>query len=152
MATKLGYECKLYRSATLMTAATGAEIEGKTWIEITNARDVTPDATRDEADITTRANSGWKQTRGTLAEMTLDFEILYNPADANFAALESAFYGNTLIALADFDGNIVTDGSHGFAANFSITKFTAPEPLADVKKVSVTAKVSEYFVKHTIGD
>ena len=63
-----------------------------------------------------------------------------------------SFFGNTLIALASFDGAIGTDGSHGFAANFSITKFSAPEPLADVKKVQVTAKVSEYFVKHTIGD
>lgn len=37
-----------------------------------------------EADVTTRANSGWRATVGTLKEASVEFEMVWDTADAGF--------------------------------------------------------------------
>ena len=58
---KLGLDAKLYFCA--------AGIGGTpTWTELTNVKNVTLNLQKGEADVTTRANNGWKATAGTLKE------------------------------------------------------------------------------------
>jgi len=52
--------------------------------EMGNVRDVSLTLEAGEADITTRANQGWRATAPTLRECTAEFEMLWQPGDAGF--------------------------------------------------------------------
>ena len=58
MAFKLGMDATLYRSATPLDAMNTAE--NLTWVEMGNVRDLTLSLETGEADVTTRANNGWR--------------------------------------------------------------------------------------------
>lgn len=126
MALRLGMDAKLYYGAAGATAST----------ELTNVKDVTLSLEKGEADVTTRANQGWRAMVGTLKEGSVEFEMVWNTADAGFTAIKNAFFGNTPIALAILDGE---DGS-GLDADFAITNFSRNEALEEAITVSVTAK------------
>ena len=127
MAIKLGLDAKLFRG----TAGTQGTIE------VTNVKDVSLSLESGEADVTTRATRGWKATAATLKEASLEFNILYDPADADFTAFQTAFLSNTPLALFVSDGQ---DTAHGLDADFSITSFNVEQPLEEAISVSVTAK------------
>ncbi len=76
MSLKLGIDAKLYYN-------TGT-YETPTWVELTNVRDVTLSLERSEADVTTRANAGWRATAPTLKEATIEFEMQWDTEDAGF--------------------------------------------------------------------
>ena len=63
---KLGMDAKLYRNKGTYAVPD--------WEEITNVRDVTLNLEEGEADLTTRANAGWRATLGTLKDASVDFE------------------------------------------------------------------------------
>jgi hypothetical protein len=141
MSRVLGMNAKLYRSAELLEDASSSDVSGATWIEIENVRDVTLNLETGEADVTTRANSGWKQTLATLKDGSVEFEMVWDTTDDDFAAVRDAWLNNDEIALAVMDGDIATM-AQGLAGNFVITNFSRTEPLEDAVKVSVTAKPS----------
>ena len=58
MSTRLGMDAKLYRNS----GSFGSPI----WTEVTNVKDLTLNLEKGEADVTTRANGGWRATVGTL--------------------------------------------------------------------------------------
>ena len=126
MAIKLGMEAKLCYGPAGSTATT----------ELTNVKDVTLNLETGEADVTTRGNQGWRATVATLKNGSVEFEMLWDTADAGFTAIQQAYFSNTPIALAILDG---ASGS-GLDADFSITNFTRNEPLEEAITVSVTAK------------
>jgi len=126
MAIKLGMDAKLFHGAAGATATT----------ELTNVKDVTLNLETGEADVTTRANQGWRAIAATLKNGTVEFEMLWDTGDAGFTAIKDAYFNNTPIALAVLDG---TDGE-GLDADFSITNFSRNEPLEEALSVSVTAK------------
>ncbi len=133
MSVKLGLDAKLYFCA--------AGIGGTpTWTELTNVKNVTLSLQKGEADVTTRANNGWKATAGTLKEGSIEFEMVWDTEDAGFTAIKDAYFNNTLIGLAVMDGGITTAGSQGLWADCSITDFSRDEPLEDAISVKVTAK------------
>lgn len=70
----LGMDAKLYYGNAGSSATN----------EMTNVRDVTVSAEAGEADVTTRANSGWRATVATLRECSIEFEMVWDPADAGF--------------------------------------------------------------------
>jgi len=132
MAIRLGMEAKVYRN----TGTYGAPV----WVEITNVRDVTLNLESGEADVTTRANSGWRATAATLKEASVEFEMVWDTADAGFTAIKDAFFDGTNIDLAVMDGDIGQTGTQGLRAEFGITSFSRSEPLEEAITVSVTAK------------
>ena len=103
--------------------------------EVKNVKDLTLSMESGEADVTTRATSGWKASVATLKEASLEFGILYDTEDADFTAFRDAYFGNTPLALFVTDGN----GS-GLDADWSITGFSVEQPLEEALTVSVTAK------------
>ena len=112
------------------------------WAVVGNVRDVTIDLSTGEADVTTRANSGWRATLATLKEGTVDFEMVWEPGDAAFEAIKDAYLAGGTIALAVLD---VTGGSgEGLVGDFAITNFSRAEPLEDAMIVSVTAKLADF--------
>jgi len=127
MAIVLGLDAKLFRGTAGTQAAT----------EVKNVKDLTLNLESGEADVTTRATQGWKASAATLKEASLEFSILYDTADADFTAFQTAYFGNTPIALFVSDGQST---AHGLDADFSITGFTLEQPLEEAVSVSVTAK------------
>ena len=126
----LGKDAKLYYGVAGAMATT----------ELTNVRNVTLNLEAGEADVTTRANSGWRATAATLRECTVDFEMVWKPADAGFSAVKTAYLTGGLIALKILD----QAGGEGPDADFSITSFSRSEELEEAIKVSVTAKLAVF--------
>lgn len=126
MSIKLGMEAKLYYGAAGATAST----------ELTNVKDVTLNLESGEADVTTRANAGWRATIGTLKTGSVEFEMIWDSDDAGFTAIKDAYFNNEPIALAILD----EAGGEGLDADFSITSFSRKEALEEAITVSVTAK------------
>ena len=125
MAIKLGMEAVLKY-----------KVGAGAWTELKNVKDVTLNLEAGEADVTTRANAGWRATVATLKEGSVEFEMVWDSDDPGFAAIRTAYFTNTPIALAILDGE---DGE-GLDADFSITNFSRNEPLEEAITVSVTAK------------
>ena len=126
----LGMNAKLYYGAAGGSAAT----------EMGNVRDVTQTLEAGEADVTTRANSGWRATAPTLRECTVEFEMLWKPGDTGFDAVKTAFLSAGLIALKVLD-QATGQGPDG---DFAITSFSRNEALEEAITVSVTAKLAEF--------
>lgn len=116
----------------------GGQDGAGSWLELANAKDVTLSLETGEADVTTRANDGWRATVATLKEASVEFEMVWDTADAGFTAIKNAYLNNEMIGLQVLDG---TDGQ-GLQADFMITAFSRAEPLEEAITVSVTAKVT----------
>ena len=84
MAIKLGMEAKLLFKV-------GGQAGGGAWTALGNTRDVTLNLEAGEADVTTRANAGWRATVATLKEASVEFEMVWDTADAGFTAIKNAF-------------------------------------------------------------
>ena len=67
----LGMNAKIYQGPA------GSELSSLT--EMGNVKDVTLTLEAGEADVTTRANQGWRATAPTLRECTAEFEMLWKP-------------------------------------------------------------------------
>ena len=133
MGVKFGLDAKLYFCAAGIGGAPA-------WTELTNVKNVTLNLQKGEADVTTRANNGWKATAGTLKEGSIEFEMVWDTADAGFTAIKDAYFNNTIIGLAAMDGPVATVGSQGLWADCMIIDFSRDEPLEEALSVKVTAK------------
>ncbi|HYD00779.1 MAG TPA: phage tail tube protein [Phycisphaerales bacterium] len=131
MSIKLGMEAKLLFKS-------GGQAGAGAWTALSNAKDVTLNLEAGEADVTTRANNGWRATAATLKEASVEWEMVWNTDDPAFKAIKDAFFSNAKIGLQVLDGT----GGQGLQADFSITNFSRNEPLEEAITVSVTAKVT----------
>ena len=132
----LGKDAKIYQGVA------GAVLGALT--EMSNVRDVTLNLEAGEADVTTRANGGWRATAPTLRECTAEFEMVWKPGDAGFDAVKTAFLTGGSIELAILDQARETVGAQGPKGSFSITSFSRNEALEEAITVSVTAKLSVF--------
>ena len=132
MGSKLGLDCKLYRN-------TGT-YEAPTWSEVSCVKDVTLNLEKGEADVTTRANQGWKASKAALKDASIEFDIMWDTSDVGFVALKDAFMNNTTLEMAVMDGSIATVGSEGLRATVEVMKFPRNEPLEEAVTVSVALK------------
>jgi len=126
MAIKLGMKGKLYYGPAGSRATS----------ELRNAKDVTLSLEKGEADVTTRGNEGWRATVGTLKEGSVEFEMLWDTADAGFNAIQQAYFNDTPLAFAILDG----ENGHGLDADFAVMNFSRTEALEEAMSVSVTIK------------
>jgi len=132
----LGMNAKIYQGAS------GAALN--TLAEMGNVKDVSLNLEAGEADITTRANQGWRATAPTLRECTAEFEMLWRPGDTGFEAIKIAFLTASTLRLAVLTGASDASGTEGPLGDFSITNFSRNEPLEEAVMVSVTAKLAEF--------
>jgi len=132
----LGMNAKIYQGPA------GTDLA--TLTEMANVKDVTLNLEAGEADVTTRANQGWRATAPTLRECTAEFEMLWKLGDAGFDAIKTAFLTSATLALAVLTGEKATSGTEGPRGDFSITNFSRNEPLEEGVTVSVTAKLAKF--------
>lgn len=137
----LGMDAKLYYGDAVDPASS---ITPSALTEADNIVDLSCDFDSDEADSTTRANSGWRSTTQTLKGNTITFDIMWDPDDAFFAALKDAYMNNTMLAMAILDQDEGTSGAQGLVANFAVTGFNWSQPIGENQKVDVTIKIKEY--------
>jgi hypothetical protein len=131
MPEQLGLDAKL-------NFKVGGQGGGGSWIELTNCKDVTLNLERNEADATTRANAGWEATKAALRTGSIDFDMVYDDADAGFAAIRDVFFDvEAIIGIQVFDS-----GGKGLQADYTVTKWTVNQPLREVIMVSVSIKIA----------
>jgi len=87
MGVKLGLSAKLYYN--------NGTYESPNWQEISNAKDVTLSLESSEADVTTRANDGWRATVGALKDASVEFQMVWDSADAGFQKIRDAWLNGT---------------------------------------------------------
>lgn len=126
MGAKFGMNAKLYYGASGATASN----------ELSNCKDVTLDLETGEADVTVRANEGWRATAATLKDASIEFEMIVDSEDAGYSFLADAFFSNTPIAILCLDA----ENGEGLDADVMITRFSRNEPLEEAITVSVTLK------------
>lgn len=137
----LGMNAKIYQGAS---SATPSSILPASLTEMGNVKDVTLSLEAGEADVTTRANSGWRATAPTLRECSCEFEMIWKPGDAGFEAIKTAFLNAGTVALAVLTGAHDSVGAEGPVGNWSITNFSRSEALEEAVTVSVTAKLAAF--------
>ena len=115
-----------------------------TMTEMTNTTEVTLNLTAGEADVTTRANNGWRATAATLREAQADWTMIWKPGDAGFEAVRDTYLASSEIHLAVLDQKSNISTAQGLKGNFTITNFTRNEQLEEALTVSVTAKLSRF--------
>jgi len=147
---KLGMEAVIkYQTPALADPSTLNPASAGGMTELSNVRDVTINHQTGEADVTTRANQGWRATAATLKECTVEFEMVFKPSDAGFAAIKNAWLNNQEISLAIISEDPDASGAEGPCGNFSITNFSRSEPLEEAIVVQVTAKLSAWGLWYT---
>lgn len=142
MSDKLGKDCKAYVGSALLAGTNQAAISAVTWSEMSNVKDVTQNLSKATTDKTTRGSGGWRQKRSTLKEGTVEFEANWDTADAQFAALVTAWENDTEISCAFMDGDIATAGSKGLVSNFTVADLSRSEPLEGMVTVKVKLEPS----------
>lgn len=130
MGVKLGFEGKLYRALA------------SAWSEVTNVKDLSLSIEKGEADVTTRANAGWKATIGALKDASIEFDMVYDTADSAQTAFRNAFLNNSTMTMLIMDGdyNAAAAASQGLQCVVHVTKFELPQNLEEAMMVKVAIK------------
>lgn len=136
----------LGKDASLMYAAVGASAPttpgGMT--AIGNVKDLSADFSAGEADVSTRGNGGWRATLATLREASITFQMVWNPTDAAFTAIQTAFLASGQVSFAVLDQAAATVGCQGLIGDFSITNFSQTQNLEEAQMVDVTIKLARF--------
>lgn len=133
MGAVLGLEAKLYRN-------TGSH-SSPVWNEVPNVKDLTLNVEKSEADVSRRA-SRWKERRAALKDASIEYEMIWDPGDADFVAIKDSFFDDTSIEMAAMDGDIAVAGTQGLRATMDVFTFTRSEPLEEALTVKITQKPS----------
>ncbi len=116
--------------------------------EMSNVKNVALNLQAGEADVTTRANAGWRATAATLRECSAEFEMNWDPSDTvGFDKVKTAYLSSAPLEMAFLTGVKDTTpvaGSSGPYGTWTITNFSRNENLEEAVTVSVTAKLAEY--------
>ena len=139
----LGIDAGIYQAAAGVT-------DPDLMTEVDNVKDVTLSLEAGEADVTTRANSGWRATAATLRECSVEFQMIWKPGDAVFTAIKTAFLASTNVALAILDQKRTVTGAQGPIGDFAITSFSRSEALEEAIVANVTAKLSTFDSWHEV--
>jgi hypothetical protein len=115
-----------------------------TWSLVDNCKDLTLTLEKNDADVTTRGNNGWRAVVGVLKDATVEFQMVWDTDDANFQLIKDAFLNGDPVNIAAMDGLIATRGSEGLRALMTVTKFTRNEPLEEALTVDVSLRPT-YF-------
>lgn len=131
MATPLGKDATLNRN----TGTFGSP----TYNPIDNVQNLSVDATRGEANTSTRG-SDVATIATTQKVLAISWDLVYVPSDADFTALETAFNSNVTIELFCCDGPTGTAGNKGWHGDWYMTKFSRKEDLDGVIMYECEAK------------
>jgi hypothetical protein len=131
MAVTRGKDFKLYRNTDEPYDSS------PTWSEVTNVRDLTRSLEPALADASIRG-SDFRLQVPTLKDFTIEFQMVYDPDDTHYDAMEDAFFNNDLQEFVILDGSINTAGSKGLRFQGYLSNFSVNEALEDVGLTDVS--------------
>lgn len=107
--------------------------------EVGPIREETVNLEKSLADVTDRRANGWRLQVGTLKEGTVDMQMIYDPADADYTAFSNAFFDNSQLVLAFMDGDCTVAGTYnGLLGAFVVTSLSQPRQLEEAIIVDIT--------------
>lgn len=117
---------------------TGGAFETPTWGVVENVTDLSLEFDDGEADVTTRANGGWKAFLRALRDATITFDSVWDSADADLIALLTASIDKSSIDIACMDApiDVANEGAIGFRMQCQVYMGTLAQPLAEGQKVT----------------
>lgn len=131
MAEVLAEDAKVYYNS--------ATYGSPTWVEI-DVKNLTLSLDKGEADVTTRGSGGWNEFLDGLIDATVDFQLVWDTADAAQTAIRSAFTGKTGIEVLVLDGSSATNGSQGIRMTCMVKTFSRNEQLGEALMVDVSLR------------
>lgn len=128
-----------------VTARNTGTTAAPVWVIMTNIKDETINLETALSDVTTRAANGWRLQVGTLSEGSIDTQMLYNIADADFVAIMQAFMDKSMVLLGFFDDDPAAAAStiNGLVGGFGVTNFSINRQLEEAIMVDVTFTARE---------
>ena len=142
MAIRVGLEAKLYRNTGVLGAAT------PTMVAVNNCRDLTLGLEKNEADVTTRGNNGWRALIGVLKEATIEFSMIADGEDPDYVEFRDTFLAasapETQVDVVVYSADKALPDAEGLRAVCIVLNFTRNEPLEEALTVDVTLRPT-YF-------
>lgn len=134
---QLGLNARFYIGNTFAAATVPT-----TWNETNNVKDLTLNLTKDVADVTTRANNGFKAYIATLKDASVSFMSIFDDSDAQQEVMADAFFDNTQIWVRVMDKAVGLTGttSQGLRAYCEVTSFTRNEQLTEGLTLDIELK------------
>jgi len=130
-----GIDATLYRNLGTYAAPN--------WSLVGNLRDVTRGMEKDSADATTRENSGWSASVGTLKKGSIDAQMtVKRTADAHFAAFRDSYFNSTPLELLILNGPISEVGVRGLRATWEVMSFSENQPMGDIQTVDLKLEIA----------
>lgn len=111
-----------------------------TWNEIGNCRDLSLGDSMTEVDVSARDGDGFEMVDVGLQKLELSFQMIGDYGDADFVALQAAYYARSVLMVATSSGPIATQGSQYVKMAAKVTKFEKGEELDGVTMFDVTIK------------
>ncbi len=137
MSCELGLDAKFYYEESLDLGSLTAAV----WVEVDVARDVSTNASADEADTSDR-RSVFKTTCPSLLTLESTMTMTYENGDTKIKDLRDQFLARKPVLIAVMDGDIATSGSEGFVFWANIYSNDFAQPLTDGCTVDVTFRPS----------
>ncbi len=100
--------------------------------------DVTINMESGEADVTSRGADGWEQVLPGLKTASIEFEVIWDAADAGVQQLRQSFENGTPIEVAALDGLLST--GNGWKFEGVVMQFGRNEQLREGMKCPVVIK------------
>lgn len=113
-------------------------VGGTPWTAVS---DVTVNGSTTEADVTTRANGGWRKKCPALRDLTVDITGFYDAADTVFGVVRDAWLAGELVESVQV--LTATDGE-GVDGDFMVASFGYSQPLEEGQQFNVTLSLHAY--------
>lgn len=114
----------------------GGVAGGGSFVELPIVQDVTLALDKAEVDVTTRLNAGWEAVGPGLKQANVEFQAIWDPANAAFATLLDSYLNDTVIGLRVLDAA----SGNGLQADMVVFGFTRNESLKEAMTASVKMK------------
>lgn len=128
----MGKDAKLVRNTGTWASPTHNTID--------NCRDLTLGDSMTEVDVSARDGGGFEMTDVALQKLELSFQMVGDYGDADFVALQTAYYARAVLLIATASGAIATQGTQYVKFPAKIVKFEKSEELDGVTMFDVTIK------------
>ena len=109
------------------------------WDAVSQVKDLSVTQSKGEVDVTTRASGGYVEIVDGLKDASIEFSILYDTTDTDFAAILAAYHANTAIDFFVADGAAAT-GTEGLRAACLISQANLSETLGEALMMDFVAK------------
>ena len=134
----LGFDGKMYYNTGTNALAT--------WVEITNARDVSTTASADAAETSDRGSQFKNYCQGMI-DLETTTTLTYHNGDTVIEYLRDKFLNREFVQIAVLDGDVETSGTEGFVYFAHVTSNDFDQAMSEGMTVSITFKPA--FVKES---